>query len=159
MKILLGLIIGILIGAGVVWYYHTSDGRTRMQSAGDQLESAGKSTRDVIQEKLRVLDLRSNDIKDELAKTGQVIRRKSKEAGKAIADATADARITAAIKGKLLTDRELSAVSISVNTTEGVVTLSGTVTNADLIGKAMLLAMETDGVREVVSTLQVSSKK
>src|SRR5258706_1075848 len=122
MKILLGLIIGILIGAGVVWYYHTSDGRTRMQSAGDQIESAGKSARDVIQEKLRVLDLRSNDIKDELAKTGQVIRRKSKEAGKAIADATADARITAAIKGKLLTNREPSVVGISLKTTNAVVT-------------------------------------
>ena len=159
MKVLLGLIIGVLIGGAVVWYYHTSDGRSRLQTAGEQLESAGKSTRDAIQDKLKVLDLRSDDIKDELARTGQVIRRKSKEAGKAIADATADARITATIKGKLLADRDLSAVSISVNTTEGVVTLSGSVANSDLIGKAMLLAMETDGVREVVSSLQVSNKK
>jgi osmotically-inducible protein OsmY len=33
--------------------------------------------------------------------------------------------------------------------------LSGTVPTAEDISKAMLLAMETDGVTEVVSTLQV----
>jgi len=55
----------------------------------------------------------------------------------------------------MLADRELSALSISVNTTEGVVTLSGTVSSSENVSKAMLLAMETDGVREVISTLQV----
>src|SRR6185369_16159151 len=107
------------------------------------------------QEKLRVLDLRPQDVKDELARGGQVVRRKAQEAGQAIADATADARITASIKGKLVTNRDLSALSISVNTTAGIVTLSGTVPSADAISKAMLLAMETDGVKEVISTLQV----
>ena len=72
-----------------------------------------------------------------------------------IADATADARMTAAIKGKLVATRDLSALSISVNTTGGVVTLSGTVPAPEDISKAMLLAMDTDGVTEVISTLQV----
>jgi osmotically-inducible protein OsmY len=44
---------------------------------------------------------------------------------------------------------------ISVNCTAGRVTLSGTVSSAEDIGRAMVLAMEVDGVREVVSTLQV----
>jgi hyperosmotically inducible protein len=105
-----------------------------------------------------VLDLKPQDVKDELARTGQVVRRKAKEAGQAIADATADARITAAIKGKLVASRDLSALNISVNTTSGVVTLSGTAPSAEAISKAMLLAMETDGVKEVVSTLQVKPK-
>jgi len=39
-----------------------------------------------------------------------------------------------------------------------VVTLSGTVASPEHISKAMLLAMETGGVREVVSTLQVQPK-
>ena len=80
------------------------------------------------------------------------------EAGHAIADATADARITAAIKAKLVASRDLSALNISVNTTAGVVTLSGHVSSPENISKAMLLAMETDGVREVISTLQVKAK-
>ena len=54
-----------------------------------------------------------------------------------------------------MADKDLSALSISVNTTSGIVTLSGTVSSPEHISKAMLLAMETEGVREVVSTLQV----
>lgn len=158
MKILIALVVGLLIGAAVVWIYTTKEGKSTLRTTGDQIESATKSARDSIQDKLKVLDLRSDDIKDELARTGTVVRRKAKEAGQAIADATADARITGAIKGKLLADRELSALSISVNTTDGIVTLSGTVSSPENVSKAMLLAMETDGVREVISTLQVKTQ-
>jgi hyperosmotically inducible protein len=87
-----------------------------------------------------------------------VVRRKAQEAGAAIADATADARVTAAIKAKMVANRDLSALRISVNTTAGVVTLAGTVNSPEDIGKAMLVAMETDGVTQVVSTLQVTMK-
>ena len=34
-------------------------------------------------------------------------------------------------------------------------TLSGSVSSPEDIGKAVLLAMETDGVREVISSIQV----
>ena len=108
---------------------------------------------------MKDLKLGPQDIKDELARTGQVVRRKAEEAGHAIADATADARITAAIKAKLLTTRDLSGLNISVNTTDGVVTLSGAVPSIDAISKAMLVAMETDGVKQVISALQVKSGK
>jgi hyperosmotically inducible periplasmic protein len=156
-RIFLALVIGILIGVSAVWLYSNRSNPT-VQSASDQVEHAVKSASDTIQEKLKVLDLRTNDIKDELARTGQVVRRKTREAGQAISDATADARITAAIKGKLLAHRDLSALSISVNTTGGIVTLSGTVSSMEDISKAMLLAMETDGVHEVISTLQVKPR-
>ena len=158
MRAFIALILGLLIGAAVVWYYLTYQGTPRLQTAQDKVGAAAKSASDAVHDQLRVLDLRSEDIKDELARTGQVVRRKAREAGQAIADATADARITGAIKTKLLTSRDLSALNISVNTTAGVVTLSGHVSSPDNIGKAMLLAMETDGVREVVSTLQVHPK-
>ncbi len=146
------------MGAAAWWYFSTSEGRSAAKSAGNQIHNAATSALDTVQEKLRVLDLRTNDIKDELARTGQIVRRKTREAGQAIADVTADARITGAIKGKLLANRELSAMSISVNTTAGVVTLSGFVSSTEQISKAMLLALETDGVREVISTLQVRPK-
>jgi hyperosmotically inducible protein len=157
-KAFLAFIVGIIIGAAGLWFYSTRQGGSGIQSAGSQIESAARSARDAVEEKLRVLDLRTNDIRDELARTGQVVRRKAREAGQAIADATADARITAAIKTKLVANRELSAMSISVNTTDGIVTLSGAVQSAEEISKAMLLAMDTEGVREVISTLQVKSR-
>ena len=158
MRVFLALLIGIVIGAGALWFYGTKQGKSTARTTGEQIESTAKSARDTIQDKLKVLDLRSEDIKDELARTGRIVRRKAREAGQAIADATADARVTAAIKAKLVANRDLSALSISVNTTEGVVTLSGTVSSPEDISKAMLLAMETDGVREVVATLQVKPR-
>src|SRR2546428_7043410 len=159
MRILLALILGVLLGAAAVWLYSTKEGRSTARATGEQIETATRSARDTIQAKLKVLDLRSDDIKDELARSGRIVRRRAREAGQAIADATADARTTGAIKAKLLADRDLSALSISANTTEGIVTLSGTVSSTENISKAMLLAMETDGVREVISTLQVKTAK
>lgn len=158
MKIVFALILGIILGAGGLWYYNTREGRANVQAAGDKIEDAAKSARDTFADKLRALKLRPEDIRDELTRTGQVIRRKTHEAGQAVADATADARTTAVIKGKLVANSDLSALKISVNTTGGVVTLSGSAPSTEAISKAMLLAMETDGVREVVSTLQVQSR-
>jgi hyperosmotically inducible protein len=159
MRILLALIIGIAIGAAALWFYNDRNGRSVIRSTGEQIDSATKPARDAIQEKVKDLDLRPETIKEELAKTGQVVRRKAREAGQAIADATADARITAAIKGKLIADRNLSALSISVSTTNGVVTLSGSVSSPEDISKAMALAMDVEGVREVISTLQVKGQQ
>jgi hyperosmotically inducible protein len=158
MRFLLALIIGIAIGAGAIWYMREHRDKTPFQQAGDRIESATKSTRDTIQDKLHSLNLNGDTIKEELAKTGRVIREKSQQAGKAISDATADARVTAAIKAKLVRDSGLSAWNISVNTTDGVVTLSGTVSSPEDIGKAMVLALETDGAQRVISTLQVKPK-
>ena len=158
MRVFIALLIGLVIGAATVWFYTTYQGSPRMRAAEEKVGSAAKSARDAVQDKLKVLDLRSEDIKDEFARTGQVVRRKAREAGQAIADATADARITTAIKAKLVASRDLSALNISVNTTAGVVTLSGPVSSPEHISKAMLLAMETEGVREVISTLQVKAK-
>jgi hyperosmotically inducible protein len=145
------------IGAAALWFYTSSQGRSIARSTGTQIEGAAKTARDSIEDHLRDWNLRSSDIQEELGKTGKVVRRKARETGQAISDATADARITAAIKGKFLTTRDLSAFSTSVNTTEGVVTLSGMVDSAEDISKAMLVAMQTEGVREVISTLQVRS--
>ena len=158
MRVLFALIIGIILGAVGLWYLNTNRANPQLQNAANQVQSAAKSAGNAIQEKLRILDLRTNDFKDELDRTGKIVRRKAGEAGKVIADATADARITAAIKAKLLGDHDLSVLSISVNTTGGIVTLSGTVPTPEAISKAMLLAMETDGVQEVISTLQVKPK-
>jgi osmotically-inducible protein OsmY len=97
-------------------------------------------------------------IKEEISRTGRVLREKTGKAADYVADATANARTTGAIKTKLLADTGLSALKINVDTSDGVVTLSGTVSSYEEIGKAMKLALETDGVQRVISTLQVKEK-
>ena len=158
MRIFLAMGVGIAIGAAAVWIYRDSEVKPRSQAAEEPAPGGAKSASNTLHDALGSLHLNAADISNELARTGLVIRQKAREAGQAISEATADARITAAIKAKLLRDPELSAWNISVNTTGGVVTLSGTVSSAGNIGKAMALAMETEGVSHVISTLQVKSK-
>jgi hyperosmotically inducible protein len=158
MRIVVALMVGLVIGAGAVWFYGTSRGKSTTRTTGQQMENAGKSARDFFEEKLGLVDLRTEDVKEDLARTGKVIRNKAREAGQAIVDSTADARITTAIKTKLLTNKDTSALNISVNTTEGIVTMAGPVNSMEEISKAMLVAMETQGVRRVISTMQVRNK-
>lgn len=159
MRTFLALLLGLSIGAAAAWFYTANRSDPRVHAAEKKVGGATQSARDALEGKLRVLDLRSDDIKDEIARGGQVVRRKAREAGKVIADATADARTTAAIKARLVASRDLSALDISVNTTAGIVTLAGPVSSLDQVSKAILLAMETEGVREVISTLQVKPKR
>ncbi len=150
------LLLGILVGAGVVWYLSEGKSNPDVQETKDKITTGAAKVKEKIEE--TVGDIDTEEIKQELAKTGEVVRKKAKEVGAAVADATADSRITAAIKTKLALDSDLSALSISVNTTDGVVTLSGTASSYESIKKAMQVALETDGVREVRSTLQVKQK-
>lgn len=154
MKIFI-LIIGIAIGAVAVWYFGLKPNDVGLRNTGNRIESSARSAGTAIQDKLSSLHLSDDDIKNEMAKTGRVIRDSAQKAGHAISDATADARITTAIKANFVRDPDLSAWNISVNTTDGVVTLAGSVSNFDQVGKAMLVATETEGVRQVISTLQV----
>ncbi len=149
------LILGCLLGAAALWFYTDQQAKQKVQTAGGHLQAVTREASAAVQEKLRTLNLGTNDIKRELERTGQIVRTKAREAGEAISDATLDARITGAIKARLVAHAKLSALDISVNTTAGVVTLSGAVGSEQEISQAMLLAMEVDGVSKVVSTLQV----
>ena len=143
----IGLIVGVFLTAGTCWYFVVARKDPRVVHAWDALDA-----------KLTVWHLRGDDIKDELSRTGRVLRRQATDFGAAMASASSDAAITGKIKAKYAIDRDLSAFSISVNTTDGRVTLAGTVTSHQQIGRAMLVALETDGVREVNSTLQVKPR-
>jgi len=68
-----------------------------------------------------------------------------------------DAEITAQVKSKLASDVGLSTVTnISVNSTNGVVTLAGLVNTADLKAKAEASAKSVPKVVRVINNLQVA---
>jgi hyperosmotically inducible protein len=66
-----------------------------------------------------------------------------------------DATVTAKIKSKMALDDLVQARDISVQTVEGVVTVSGTVGSDAERQRAMRLAQETAGVRGVTDRLAV----
>ncbi|MFO1499688.1 MAG: BON domain-containing protein [Verrucomicrobiota bacterium] len=159
MKTLLGLILIIAIAAGAYWYLRDDSHKKEFREAQQETAQKAGEIKDAVKDKLKDLSLSAPAIKDELERTGKVVRKKAKEVGSVIADATADARITTTIKAKLVKDPSLSALKISVSTTDGVVTLSGSVSSAEEVSQAISLALETDGAREVISTLQVKPNK
>lgn len=159
MKTLLALVIIVALGFGAYMYLRKDQGRTDLERVEDRTIERAQQATETVRDKLKDLSLSSSDIKEELERSGKVVRKKAEQVGSVIADATADARITGVIKAKLVQDPTLSALRISVNTTDGVVTLSGSVAGPEEIKQAMKLALETEGVREAISTLQVKATK
>jgi hypothetical protein len=66
-----------------------------------------------------------------------------------------DAIITAGVKTALLNDPQVGATKIDVTTVNGVVTLSGTVTSQAEAARAIELARQAPGVKDVKSTVQI----
>jgi osmotically-inducible protein OsmY len=81
-------------------------------------------------------------------KTGEVAQNLNKAAAPALGDAT----VTARVKAKLLAD---GVTGTTVDTTDGVVTLAGSVAGDDQKAKAERDARETEGVKDVKNELIV----
>lgn len=76
--------------------------------------------------------------------------------GKSVGETIDDATITAKVKTVLLNDPQVGGMKIDVDTTLGVVTMSGTVKSSAEETRAVQLARNVAGVRDVKSTLQVN---
>jgi osmotically-inducible protein OsmY len=70
-------------------------------------------------------------------------------------DAVGEGTLTAKIKSKMALDDIVKASAIDVDTRDGVVTLSGTVTSEAERQRAVQLARETEGVRSVEDRLKI----
>lgn len=93
----------------------------------------------------------SNATNTVVNKTSEVAQNVNKSAGPAINDAS----ITAKIKAKILAD---SITGTTVDTTNGVVTLTGSVGNDEEKARAEKHAKETEGVKSVRNELVVRAK-
>jgi osmotically-inducible protein OsmY len=162
-----GLVLGIIFGALAFWYIQKKAGehpeaQQRYEQAAEEGASnvthAAESMSEALRAKLDTLDLNTGQIKDELSNSGQVVRRKAQDIGEAAVNAASDARAVADIKAKYTMDSSLSVWKISVSCNQGHVKLSGTVSSPDDIARAIALALEAPGVRDVTSTIQVQSK-
>ena len=159
-----GLIVGIVLGAVGYWFIQKKaqehpEAQQRyeqsMSNAGTAVTDTAQNVSDAFKAKLDTLDLNSDQVKDELARTGKVVRRKAEDIGEKVADTASDARAVTEIKAKYAMDKTLSVWSISVSCSQGHVALSGTVSSPEDIGKAVALALEAGGVRDVTSTITV----
>jgi osmotically-inducible protein OsmY len=91
------------------------------------------------------------------AETGRKVGERIGAAADEAAEALADAGITARIKSKMALDEFVKARRIDVDTSNGVVTLSGVVHSEAERDRAVRLARETAGVRSVIDRLRIES--
>lgn len=82
---------------------------------------------------------------------GQGVKHAASDAGQAVSDSA----ITTKVKSKLTANQGLSSFDIHVETTNGIVTLSGTVNQASARDLAERIARDTDGVKGVNNNIKV----
>lgn len=92
---------------------------------------------------------------DKARETGAAIGERVASGANEAQRALANAGITGKIKSKMALDDTIEAARIDVDTTDGVVTLSGTVRTEAERTRAVQLARETEGVRSVTDRLVV----
>jgi hyperosmotically inducible protein len=90
--------------------------------------------------------------------TTQEAKQKTKTVAVKTEEIIDDSAITTSVKTKLLADKKTSAVNISVETTGGVVTLSGTVKSSAERAEALKIAHHNKGVKRVVDKMTLEPK-
>lgn len=101
------------------------------------------------------IDDKAAEIKDRAGDTVDSAQKKAGDAADRAGEVLGDAAITTAVKSKFLADTSVSGMKIDVDTTNGVVTLQGTVPSAAEKRRAVELAKETTGVKSVRDQLKV----
>lgn len=168
-KLFITFIVGVVCGGGGVWYAiererspALRDAEAQAQTLAEDATEAGAAavTRaaELLDGKLDALELQAEHIREEMARTDRVVRQKARAFGPGVVSAASDARVTARVTDKLADDPALAGLELSVETTQGVVTLAGEVASTEQVGRAILLAYETADVLEVVSTLTVKDQ-
>lgn len=87
--------------------------------------------------------------------TGKKIDETNQKAGEVVGDAA----ITAKVKAAILAEPGLHSFQISVNTTDGAVTLSGAVDSQSNVDRAKEVAAAVAGVKKIDNQLTLSATK
>ena len=124
-------------------------------TAVDKTKEVATDVKNAVSDKFVEWKLTPADIKADLEKGARIVRTKTVAAGEKVATVADNARIVTVINGKLLADSDLSVLKIDVDADAGTVTLKGHAKSHAAIGKAILLALDTDGVTQVTSLLTV----
>ena len=97
----------------------------------------------------------ANMTKEEFNKTREEYTRQAKSAGSTIGSGIEDAWIHSKVKGALALENDLRDSTVNVDVDNNVVTLRGTVANANQKARAASVANSIDGVKSVKNNLTV----
>lgn len=139
------LVVIVVVAVGMFFLgWNLSDGdadvaetREAASEAGDAVGTAGRTAAERGRE------------------AGAEIGERAGQAAQGAQRALADGSLTAKIKAKMGLDDTVKALNLDVDTVNGVVTVKGVVRSAAEKQRALQLARETDGVRQVVDQVTV----
>jgi osmotically-inducible protein OsmY len=154
--ILVLLLLGFVIGTACWVVYKQDERPAPVKLAGKIAGDARAAVTEVkaaVEDRAEDWKLTPASIRAELAKTGRIVRTNAKALGEHIDDA----RIITVLKGKFVVEKNLSTFAISVSCTGGDVVLTGSVASEEYIARAVQLALQTAGVHQVVSRLEVKA--
>jgi osmotically-inducible protein OsmY len=97
----------------------------------------------------------AHDAKVKTEEYGHDAKVNTEKAADKTGEVITDAAITTAVKTKFLAEPGVSGLNINVDTTNGVVTLKGTVKTKAEADKAMMIARQSKGVKRVVNDLKI----
>jgi len=117
------------------------------RSVGQKLDSAVATT-----------ERKADEAKDSIKQAGREASQTMGKAADQVALASGDLAITAAVKTRLASDSELSALAINVDTSSGRVVLRGSAPDTASRNRATELARTVEGVSSVDNELNVQAK-
>jgi osmotically-inducible protein OsmY len=144
MRTLLIIVLIIIVGYFLLQY---ANPKTK-KNADTALKQASREVVDKTKEGYNELKQKAKEEK---------VPEKLEEGAKKVGDMALDASITAAIKAKMAADETVKATDIDVDTKNGNVTLSGSVSNKAEADRAIAIAKEAEGVKSVTSHLVVKA--
>ena len=117
-------------------------------SYGDKVEDTAE------QAKAKTEDT-AHDAKVKTENAAHEAKVKTEKAADKTGEVLTDAAITSEVKTKFLAEPGVSGLAINVDTTNGVVTLKGTVKSKAEADKAVMIARNSKGVKRVVNDLKI----
>jgi hypothetical protein len=135
-KLVLVLVILVAVGGFLLGWWGAG---TVSQRADDRIGTSGSTS-------------------ERARETGAEVGERATAAAKQAKDALEDGALTAKIKSKMTLDDTIRASRINVDTLDRVVTLTGSVETEAQRQRALQLARETNGVRNVIDQLSVGQR-
>ncbi len=128
-----------------------------LRNAGNSAASAIGSAANNMSTTARMAEWKLNpsDIQADLDNNKEIVRTKNPEAG-APTGTTDKSVVESMVKSRLQADSDIAALKLRVSADKhGEVTLKGKAHSADEVGRAIALALDTEGVTKVTSKLKI----
>lgn len=151
---LIGLVVVVAIVGAFLLGYDVHDLR-RLDGPRDVVGTTGAEARAEAKEAGVEAKSEAREVGAKAREAGAELGQRTAEAADATRRAIADGALTSKIKAKMALDDTVKALRIDVDTTNGVVTLTGEVRSEPERQRALALARETEGVTQVIDRLQI----